>query len=143
MTAFIDYTVFQNRYSFSVSYCRESYEKYYTFKKNVIKIIILFYLIKYFPDNLNVICFCNLISLQVWMFLIYLLKRNLFSYWIENDKLLKSERKREIWPFFVTSKNRDLFFLQHSCFIYLLTRRFVVMPQFVIIVLICNICHNL
>ena len=80
MTAFIDYTVFQNRYSFSVSYCRESYEKYYTFKKNVIKIIILFYLIKYFPDNLNVICFCNLISLQVWMFLIYLLKRNLFSY---------------------------------------------------------------
>ena len=37
--------------------------------------------IKYYPDNLNWISFCSLTSLQLLMFPISLLTRNLLSYW--------------------------------------------------------------
>ena len=73
---------------------------------------------EYYSDNLNLISLCRRISLHVLMFPIFLLKRNLWSYWkwqTPNEK---------IWPFFIPSKNRGLFSSLHICFLYLLTRIF-------------------
>ena len=45
-------------------------------------------------------------------------KKNLWSYW----KWQTSEGTT--WPFFMTSKNKDLYSFQHICFLYLLSRKF-------------------
>ena len=58
---------------------------------------------EYYNDNLNWVSFCRRSPLHVLMFPISLLKRNLWSYW----KWQTFEEK--IWPFFMTSKTRDLF----------------------------------
>ena len=63
---------------------------------------------EYYTDNLNLISFSSHTSLQLLMFPIALLKRSLWSYW----KWQTFEGK--IWPFFMTCKNRDLFF--HNTF---------------------------
>ena len=64
---------------------------------------------KYYPDNLNLMSSCRRASLHVLMFPISLLERNLWSYW----KCQTFDGK--IWPFFMTSKIRDLFSLIHIC----------------------------
>ena len=68
---------------------------------------------EYYPENLNLTSFCSLTILELIIFPISLLKRNLPSYW----KWQTLEGK--IWPVLMTSKNRDLF-----CFLYLLSRWF-------------------
>ena len=66
----------------------------------------------YYPDNLDLISFCIHTSLQVLLFLISLLKRNLRLHW----KWQTFEEK--ISPFFMTSKKKEILFLTHLFLIF-------------------------
>ena len=57
-----------------------------------------------YAEYLNWVRFCGRTSLHILTFPISLLKRNMYLYW----KWKSFERK--IWPFFMASKTRDLFF---------------------------------
>ena len=68
---------------------------------------------EYYPDNLNLISFFSLISLQLLLFPVFLLKSNLLLY----RKWKTFEGK--IWPFFMTSKRyRFIFLVTHLLFIF-------------------------
>ena len=68
---------------------------------------------EYYPDNLNLISFFSLISLQLLLFPVFLLKSNLLLY----RKWKTFEGKN--WPFFMTSKKyRFIFLVTHLLFIF-------------------------